>query len=98
MNKEDLIVDILEKIHEKVEESRNDIQGIKIQQALHDAVVKVHESRSTQLTTIINLLEARVEIVEKDAQFFRNFVKTVTILAAVATFIAKAFPWIQSHL
>lgn len=86
MNHEELILDILEKVHEKVEKSSEDIQLIKIQQALHDAVVKLHEARSTAS-------EGRLAVLEKDAQFFRNFVTICTVLGTLAAGVAKIWPY-----
>ena len=87
-NKEELILDILERIHEKVEKIDADVADIKIQQALHDAVVKQHESRSTSL-------ENRAEKLEKDAQFFRNAITVIVALGTLVGFILEILPLLK---
>lgn len=82
MNKEDLILDILEKIHEKTETNTTDLNEIKLEQQRQNIVVTEHERRSTAS-------EARLSLLEKDAQFFRNFITTVTVIAGILTFVVE---------
>jgi hypothetical protein len=88
MSKDELIIDILEKIHEKVEKSADNIQEIKLEQSRQNIIVTQHEARSTAS-------EKRLNLLEKDAQFFRNFITTVTVLAGIAAFLIKILPLVH---
>jgi hypothetical protein len=91
MSKDELIIDILEKVHEKVEKSNSDIQDIKVEQVRQNLIVERHEQRSTAS-------EGRLKILEKDAQFARNFVMTVSVLGACLEFYVLVLkPW-MTHL
>jgi len=89
-DRDELILGILEKLDSKVDKLSEDIGEIKIQQALHDVVVKEHESRSTAS-------EGRLNILEKDAQFFRNFVVIMTALGGLMLFVLQIWPLIHSR-
>jgi hypothetical protein len=84
-SKDELIIDILEKVHDKVEKSANDIQEIKVELVRQNIIVTQHEARSTAS-------EARLEILEKDAQFFRNFITTCTVIGGITAFVLKIWP------
>lgn len=81
-DKEDIILDILEKIHEKTEKITSELGEVKSEQFRQNLVVTEHERRSTAS-------EARLSLLEKDAQFFRNFITTVTVIAGILTFVVE---------
>ena len=85
MNNDEIILDILEKVHDKVESSRTDIQAIKIEQVRQNLIVTQHEARSTAS-------EGRLSILEKDSQLFRNFVMFATIIGGLIGFAIKIYP------
>lgn len=83
-DKEDIILDILEKIHEKTEKITSELCEVKSEQFRQNLVVTEHERHSTAS-------EARLSLLEKDAQFFRNFITTVTVIAGILTFVVEVF-------
>lgn len=93
MSKEEVILDIVEKTYDQIQEVKREVVDIKIQQALHDSVVKAHEARSTALQELVIEVkkdtDLRVKTLEKDAQFFRNFVKFATVTAAILAFYVE---------
>lgn len=91
MQNEELILDIVEKTYDKVEILSNDINEIKIEQAGQNIIVKQHEARSTAS-------EARLSLLEKDAQFFRNFIMIITGLCTIAGVLVKFLPYLLTRL
>lgn len=95
-NFQELILDILEKQDNKLDRVIEDVNDIKVQQGRHDEVVYRHEARSTELTELVNVIrkdtDARIKVLEKDAQFFRNFIMIMTGLGAVVGFVFKVAP------
>jgi hypothetical protein len=87
--RDDLFLDILEKIHDKVEKIDETLTNVKIEQTRQNIIVEQHEARSTAS-------EGRLGLLEKDAQFFRNFITTIAVLAGIATFCAKVIPFLVS--
>lgn len=90
MSNDDLILDIVEKIHDKIEKLDNDVTDMRIEQGRQNIIVERHEARSTAA-------EQRLHLLEKDAQFFRNFIMIMTALGAIITFAVKIFPYLSSH-
>lgn len=90
MSNDELILDIVEKIHGKVEKLDSDMTDMRIEQGRQNVIVERHEARSTAS-------EERLNLLEKDAQFFRNFIMIMTGLGAVITFIVKILPYLSSH-
>lgn len=102
MNKDELILDILEKLHDKVDKLSEDVNDIKVQQARHDEVVMRHEARSTTLELDLKeykiAMDEQVSILKKDAQFFRNFIVIMTGVGSVTLFLLKISPYLLAHL
>lgn len=85
-NNDELILDIVEKTYEKVEKLDNDMTDMRIEQGRQNVIVERHEARSTAS-------EERLTLLEKDAQFFRNFIMIMTGLGAIVTFLVKVLPY-----
>lgn len=91
MDKDDInnvVLDILEKIHEKTEKNNNDLNEIKVELVRQNGVVTEHERRSTAS-------EGRLELLEKDVQSFRSVIKAVVIIAGTVTFLAEGLPLVR---
>lgn len=99
MSKEEVILDIVEKTYEQMQEVKREVVDIKIQQALHDAIVKAHEARSTALQELVIEVkkdaESRMTNLEKDAQFFRNFVKIIGGLGVLVEVGSRVIPFLH---
>ena len=84
-DRDDLIVDILEKVSDKV----NNISAEQIRQSVvlefNTKVLEEHARRSSAS-------EARLELLEKDSQFVRNLIKICAALGAITTLIIKTLP------
>lgn len=84
-SKDELIVDILEKLSDKVD----NISSEQIRQSVvleyNTKVLEEHERRSTAS-------EDRLALLEKDAQFFRNFIVIMTALGSLGIALVKIFP------
>ena len=84
-DRDEIIVDILEKVADKVD----NISAEQIRQSVilefNTQVLKEHERRSTAS-------EDRLVLLEKDAQFFRNFIVIITALGGLVTLVVKIFP------
>lgn len=91
MTNDDLILEIIEKVHENVQKVENKLDGIAAEQVRQNIIVERHEQRSTAS-------EGRLELLEKDAQFVRNLIKILTALSGIALFILKIYPALVSHL
>lgn len=94
MKNDDLILDILEKLHDKAESIAKDVQDIKLQQVIHDEIVKTHEKRSMaaeeNLKLIKNEMNHRFEKLEDKAQFVRHLIIIIVALGGIVTFVLKA--------
>lgn len=90
-NKDELILDIVEKTYDKVEALQQDISEIKVQQAVHDEVVKNHEARSTAS-------EKRLDWIENQMLMINGGLKVIIGVAAVVTFLVKILPYLSALL
>lgn len=90
------IFSFLEKLDAKLDEVKNTIVEIKIEQTRQNTVVSEHERRSTASEGRLDLLESgineRLAKLEKDSQFARNFLTTISIIAGMLVFIVKILP------
>lgn len=95
MNKDELILDILEKTYAKVEKNTIAIQEIKIEQAKQGLIHENNQAELTEHIRGVRAAEGRLDVLEKDAQFFRNFITTCTILGGIILFLMKVLPLIH---
>lgn len=102
MEKEELILDIVEKTYDQLQTVKVDIVDIKIQQAVHDSVVKEHSARSTQLENRAEIFQT--ELLEmkqqylKDKAMINGAVKIIIALGTVIAFLVKILPYLSAHL
>lgn len=93
MNKEELILDILEKTYERVERNTLDIQDIKVEQAKQGLIHETNKEELAEHIRGVHAAEKRLTLLEKDAQFFRNFITICASLGAIVAFILKVLPY-----
>ena len=98
MKNDDIILDILEKIHAKVEKLDGDVQDIRIEQVRHGLMHEANKEELAEHARRSTASEGRLNVLEDDAKFFKSFVKIVTVLGAIATFISRVYPFLVAHL
>lgn len=91
-SKEELIIDIMEKTYDQVQSIQKDVVEIKVQQAVHDQVVREHEARSTASEARLELVEDKLLDLLRQRDMINGAVKLIVGLAAIATFIVKILP------
>jgi hypothetical protein len=96
-SKDELILDILERVHDKVELLGTDVQSLKVEQVRHFEMHKTNAANLEQHMSRTEANENRLELLEKDAQFFRNFIKFVTISGALLLFGLKVSSYLLSQ-
>ena len=97
MERDELLLDILERIYGKVEKLDADVQEVKVEQARHGIIHETNKEELAEHVRRTKAAEGRLEILEKDAQFFRNFITTVTILGSLAIAAVKLLPYLWPH-
>jgi len=91
-DKDELILDIMEKTYDQVQTIQKDVVEIKVQQAVHDQVVREHEARSTASEARLELMENTLVEIVRQRDMINGAVKLVVGLAAIATFAVKIIP------
>ena len=91
MNKEELILEIIEKVHEQSQITARKVDELQIEQ------VRQGEMHRINTTNLIEHM-ARTESVEKRVAFYDSVAVTITGLAAVTLFIVKVIPYLSKFL
>ena len=91
MDNQELILDIVEKTYDKVEKLDNDMTEMRIEQGRQNIIVERHEARS-------KASEDRLALLEKDAQFFRNFIMILTGACTIGGALVKFLPYLLARL
>lgn len=102
MSREELILEIIEKVHENVQRLEAKLDEMAQEQVRQNIVVTEHERRSTAAEKNLERLQeetnARLEALEKDAQFAHNLIKIVSVAGALLLFATRVLPLISAHL
>lgn len=102
MSREELILEIIEKVHENVQRLEAKLDEIAEEQTRQNLVVTEHERRSTTAERNLERLQEetniRLKILEKDAQFAHNLIKIVSVAGGLLLFVSKILPFISSYL
>lgn len=97
MDKTELILEIIEKVHDNVQRVEGKLDVISDEQARQNVIVERHEQRSTTAEKRLELFEmevtARLSNLEKDSQFARNAVTIIAALGTITLFIIKILPF-----
>ena len=91
-SKDELILDIMEKTYDQVQTIQKDVVEIKVQQAVHDQVVREHEARSTASENRLALVEDKLLELIRQRDMINGGVKLIVGLAAIITFVLKVLP------
>ena len=96
MDKTELILEIIEKVHDNVQRVEDKVDAIAEEQTRQNVIVERHEQRSTTAEKRLELFEAEVSTrlsnLEKDSQFARNAVTIIASLGAIVVFFVKILP------
>ena len=76
MNQDEVISDI----QEKIEKISDIVNNLRIEQSRHRDMIERHELR-----------EIRIALLEKNAQFFRNFVMIISSVGTILLFFATVY-------
>jgi peptidoglycan hydrolase CwlO-like protein len=102
MSREELILEIIEKVYENVQRLEGKIDALTEEQVRQNVVVTEHERRSTAAEKRLELLQqdfnSRLQSVEKDANFAHILIKICTYGGAIVLFLVKVLPFISSRL
>ena len=96
MDKTELILEIIEKVHDNVQRVESKVDAMAEEQTRQNVVVERHEQRSTTAEKRLELFEmevsTRLSNLEKDSQFARNAVTIIAALGAIVVFFVKILP------
>lgn len=96
MDKTELILEIIEKVHDNVQRVESKVDSMAEEQTRQNVVVERHEQRSTTAEKRLELFEmevsARLSNLEKDSQFARNAVTIIAALGAIVVFFVEILP------
>ncbi len=97
MDKTDLILEIIEKVHDKVQRVEDKLDNVAEEQVRQNVIVERHEQRSTTAEKRMELFEhevsTRLSQLEKDSQFARNAVVIISALGGLTLFAIKVIPF-----
>jgi 3-deoxy-D-manno-octulosonic-acid transferase len=97
MDKTELILEIIEKVHDNVQRVESKLDAVAEEQTRQNVVVERHEQRSTTAEKRMELFElevsSRLSQLEKDSQFARNAVVIISTLGGLALFAMQIIPF-----
>jgi len=91
MNKEELLLEIIEKVHEQGQITARKVDELQIEQVRQG---EIHRINSKNLEDHM----ARAENLEKRVAFYDSIVKVVAGLSATILFFAKVLPYLKHYL
>lgn len=96
MDKTELILEIIEKVHDNVQRVESKVDAMAEEQTRQNVIVERHEQRSTTAEKRLELFEmevsTRLSNLEKDSQFARNTVTIIAALGAIVVFFVEILP------
>lgn len=91
-NKDELILDIVEKTYDKLEKLDGKIRDIELKQTEHDTVVKQHAARSTASEARMVWIEDQILKINYRAMMINGGIKVIVALSAIIGFALKIYP------
>ena len=98
MNKDELILEIIEKVHETTKENTKRLNELQIEQVRQGEMHKRNTDSLVEHMARTEANEQRIVLIEKHVAFVNSVIKVVTAVGAVTLFIIKAWPFFQSLL
>jgi 3-deoxy-D-manno-octulosonic-acid transferase len=97
MDKTELVIEIIEKVHDNVQRVEAKLDAMAEEQTRQNVVVERHEQRSTTAEKRMELFElevsSRLSQLEKDSQFARNAVVIISALGGLTLFVMQIIPF-----
>jgi hypothetical protein len=98
MNKEELLLEIIEKVHERSLETAKMVQELQIEQVRQGEMHKRNSENLEEHMARTEANEQRILLIEKHVAFVNSIVKVVTAMGAITLFIIKVLPYLHSLL
>jgi hypothetical protein len=92
MSRDDLILEIIEKVHEQGQQTARKVEEIQHEQARHGVLHEVNASNLKEHMARTEAAENRLAIIEKHFMFIASGIKIVTGIAAIIVFFVKVMP------
>lgn len=93
-DKDDLLLGIMEKIADDVNNLKEDIIELKIEQAKQGVIHNVNSVNMEEHMARTEASENRLEIIEKYIMFISSSIKVISTIGAVSLFLIKVLPYL----
>jgi len=97
MNKDELILEIIEKVHDQVQDISRKVDVLQQEQARHGVLHDVNAKNLDEHMARTEASEERLAVIEKYLTFVTSCIKIVTAAGGILLFFVKILPAI-SHL
>lgn len=94
MNKDELILEIIEKVHEQVQTTSAKVDELQQEQARHGILHEVNALNLEKHMARTEAAEERLAVIEKHFMFVGSAIKVITGLSAIVVFSIKVIPFI----
>jgi hypothetical protein len=96
MNKEELLLEIIEKVHERSLETAKMVQELQIEQVRQGEMHKRNTDNLEEHMARTEANEARILLIEKHVAFVNSVIKIITAGGAILLFLIKVLPYLNS--
>lgn len=93
-SRDDLILEIIEKVHEQGQRTAQKVDELKHEQARHGVLHEINAANLKEHMSRTEANENRLAIIEKHFMFIASGIKILTGIAAVVVFAVKVGPFI----
>lgn len=97
-DKDELLLGIVEKIADNVEDLKNEITELKIEQARQGVIHSVNSVNFEEHMARTKANEQRIILVEKHVFFVNSALKVITAIGGVSLFVLKVLPLLKNLL
>jgi len=92
MSNEQLMLEIIEKIHEQNKENSRKIEELQIEQVRQGEIHRFNSVNLEKHMARTEANEARLEVIEKHVMFVNSAIKVIATMGAVTLFLIKVLP------
>lgn len=103
MNRDELILEIIEKVHEQSQNTAKDVKDLtlelkqlSIEVAKQGELHKINASNLDEHMARTAANEERVLLIEKHVMFVNSVIKVVTAIGAITLFVLKVLPFLSN--
>ena len=97
MNKDELILEIIEKVHENVSKLESKVDIIQMEQVRQGELHNFNSKNLEDHMARTAASEDRLAVLEHRDQFIVSVIKVITYGAAIIAFFVKVVPFIANH-